>query len=234
MKPISKPNNSSIVAKDAAGKAASEMIEPGMIIGLGTGSTVNFFIEHLAQRCHEGLQISAVATSKRSADLAKSKGIPVIDNKEVTFVDLAVDGADEVDHEKRLLKGGGGALLREKIVANMAREFVVIIDESKRVPYLGKFPLAVEIVPFAFHATLYKFEQLGYHCQLRPVKDGEIFVTENGNYIVDINLKYPCQNPEEDDKRLKSIPGVVETGFFLGMTGRVIIGFIDGRVEFWE
>ncbi|MFQ5729024.1 MAG: ribose 5-phosphate isomerase A [Waddliaceae bacterium] len=219
------------IGKKAAAKAAVDLIKEGMVIGLGTGSTAEYFISHLAERCRSGLHITAVATSIPSKEQAKSEGIPIIDINSRISIDIAVDGADEIDPQKRLIKGGGGALFREKIVAGMSKEFIVIADESKLVDHFGRFPLAVEISPFAYRATLSKLEDHGYPGTLRQNSKRENFLTENGNYIVDINLPYPCTDPEKDDGHIRCIPGVIESGFFFNMAGRIIVGFFDDHIE---
>lgn len=221
------------IAKEAAGRAAAELVQSGMIVGLGTGSTAAYFITHLGKRCQLGLQISAIATSKSSADHAASVGIPLSDPDDITFLDLDVDGADEIDGHKRMIKGGGGALLREKIVAKMSREMIVIVDPSKLVAGLGRAPLPVEIAPFAFHATLDQLAQIGFTGTMRRKSNGELVITENGNYIYDILFHRLCEDPEEDNFRIRSVTGVIETGFFLEMAGRVIVGYPDGHVESW-
>lgn len=217
-------------AKQAAGFAAAALIEDGMVVGLGTGSTAVFFIEKLIQRCKEGLDIKAIATSERSKKQAQTGGILLIDINTITELDITVDGADEIDHQKRMIKGGGGALLREKIVASMSREMIVIVDENKVVEKLGAFPLPVEVVPFAHEATLHKIQNLGYRGSFRRLPDGGLYYTDNGNYIVDIKLN-GNSNPEKDNAVLKNIPGVVETGFFFNLAGRVIIGHPNGTVD---
>lgn len=214
------------IAKDAAGKAAAGLIEGGMIVGLGSGSTAACFIAHLIERCREGLQIVAVASSQVSYQLGKEGGIPMRDPEEFTTLDITVDGADEIDPMKRMIKGGGGALLREKILAQMSREMVVIVDESKIVERLGTFPLAVEIVPFAHRATLYALEQRGYRGKIR-----EGFVTDGGHYIVDLTFDERPLSPEKDLAALRELAGVVEVGLFLKEAGRVIIGYPDGSTE---
>ena len=219
------------IGKKAAAAAAAELVEEGMIVGLGTGSTAGYFISFLGERCRRGLKINAVATSAASEQQAKSEGIPIIDINSRITIDMAVDGADEIDPAKRLIKGGGGALFREKIVAGMSEEFVVIADESKLVQHFGSFPLAVEISPFAHAATYAKLEKLGYPGALRRHASGETFVTENGNYIIDVQLPHPCTNPEKDDARIQCIPGVIETGFFFKMAGRILVGFADNHVD---
>lgn len=219
-------------AKEAAGKAAAALINPGMIVGLGTGSTAAYFIAHLGKRCREEeLQISAICTSEQSRKQALIAGIPLADTDNTTFVDMAVDGADEVDEYNQLIKGAGGALLREKIVASMSREFIVIVDMTKLVTKLGAVPLPVEIIPFAYKATVNQIQRLGYHGSIRRTPDREPIFTENENYIFDIKLPHLCDNPQADEHRLKSIPGVMETGFFLNMATRIMIGYPDGHIE---
>ncbi len=221
------------IAKKSAGFAAVEFVQGGMIIGLGTGSTTNFFIERLIERCRQGLKISAVATSLRSEVLARNGGIPISDINTINSIDLTVDGADEIDQAKHMIKGGGGALLREKIVASMSKEVIIVVDESKLVKHLGKFPLPVEIVPFAFTATIYRIESLGYLGKLRLNDSGEHYRTDNGNYIYDIHFKKPIEEPDALQHRLREIVGVVETGLFIHLAGRVITGYKDGKVEIW-
>lgn len=219
-------------AKQAAGHAAAALIQDGMLIGLGTGSTAAYFIESLIERVQNGLKISAVGTSDRSEKQARDGGIPFVDVNTITELDVTVDGADEIDHQKRMIKGGGGALLREKIVASMSREMIVIIDEKKLVDRLGGFPLPVEVVAFAHQVTLHKIQKLGYNGSFRAVKDGSLYKTDNGNYIIDIAFQDGgCANPEKDDAIIRTIPGVVETGFFFNLAGRVIEGYQDGSVK---
>lgn len=220
------------IAKKAAAKAAAALIQDGMIVGLGTGSTAQFFIESLIERCRdEKLKIAAVTTSKRSYSQAKTGGIPLYDVNEIIKVDITVDGADEIDSKKRMIKGGGGALLREKIVANMSNEMIVIVDPDKLVTHLGKFPLPIEIATFGYMATLHHMQELGFNGLLRLDSQGGLYLTDNGNYIVDVALKYPCVDPEAQNTLLQSIPGVLETGFFLGFAGRVLVGHPDGHVD---
>lgn len=215
-------------AKKAAGRAAAELIENKMTIGLGTGSTAAFFIAHLGQRCRQGLKVAAVATSDLSLRLAQAAGIPLIDVNDIVSLDLTVDGADEIDPQKRMIKGGGGALFREKIIAAMSREMVVIIDEGKKVEQLGKFPLPVEISPFASKATLFHLEEIGCRGTLRSTASGSLFTTDNGNYIFDVRFPSLLESPELINERIRSIPGVIETGLFLNMAGRVITGHANG------
>jgi ribose 5-phosphate isomerase A len=150
--------------------------------------------------------------------------------KSTPSLDLTVDGADEIDAEKQMIKGGGGALLREKIVARMSREMVVIIDETKLVSKLGQHPLPVEIIPFGYLSTLHQLERLGYVGHLRCRPDQTPYLTDNGHYIFDIQLDPKKTHPRADHERLIQVPGVVETGFFFDLAKRVIIGFLDGQI----
>ena len=216
--------------KKAVGYKAAELMEPNMRIGLGTGSTTRYFIERLSQRCQQGLHIHAVASSKQSEQLAKSGKIPLLDIETLTHLDLTVDGADEIDHQKRMIKGGGGALVREKIIAAMSREMIVIVDESKLVSSLGKCKLPVEIIPFGSTDTSHHIQKCGYKGVLRKKSDGSLYVTDNGNLIYDIHFESLRETPERDHETLLHIPGVVDTGFFFHLAGRVIVGFNDGQV----
>ena len=223
--------------KKAAAIEALKFVKPGMNIGLGTGSTANHFIEALAAKVKEGLDVKGVATSRASAELAENLGIPLTRLYENPHLDLTVDGADEFDPEFRLIKGGGGALLREKIVASSSRFMVVIADESMRVKKLGKFPLPVEVLAFGSKATVWKMERafkilkLDVAISARTTQDGKFFVTENDNFIFDCAIGEIPQ-PERLDALLKSIPGVIETGLFIGICGIVLMGTPKGVIEF--
>lgn len=216
--------------KKAVGHRAAELIENGMLVGLGTGTTVYYFIEQLIEKCKAGLKIQAVASSNQSLKQAKEGRIPLLDVDKVTSLDMTVDGADEIDPQKRMIKGGGGALVREKIVAAMSREMVVIVDETKLVPALGNAKLPVEIIPFAKNSILHHIEKAGYRGSFRRNAGGMPYVTDNGNLIVDIHFGAPREKPELDHEALIHIPGVVDTGFFFNLAGRVIVGFADGQV----
>jgi ribose 5-phosphate isomerase A len=218
-------------AKRAAGVAAANLIEQGMVVGIGTGSTAAYFTDALIQRCRTGLSVSAVATSKSTAERARQGGIKVIDIDAVSTIDLAVDGADEIDPQKRMVKGGGGALLREKIVASNAKEMIVVVDETKLVDRLGNFGLPVEIIPFGHTHTLRQIHEHGYACTLRMRHKSDPYITDNGNYICDLEFEEPMQDPDELAQELSRIPGVVETGLFLGLAGRIMVGYTDGHVE---
>ncbi|HXL37027.1 MAG TPA: ribose-5-phosphate isomerase RpiA [Ktedonobacteraceae bacterium] len=215
--------------KRLAGEAAATFIEDGMVIGLGSGTTATKMIYALGSRIQQGLRITgAVATSHASENLARKLGIPLTDLDTHPILDLDIDGADEIDQQLRLIKGGGGALLREKIVASSARRFVVIADATKRVPLLGQHsPLPVETVPFAATPVTKHLEALGAIVQLRRSGDN-VFFTENCNIILDCFFANGIADPVELDTRIQSIVGVVETGLFLHMAERAIIGGPEG------
>ena len=222
--------------KKAAAIEALKFVKPGMKVGLGTGSTANYFIEALAAKVKEGLAVHGVPTSKATRELAEKYGIPLTTLEEHPYLDLTVDGTDEFDSEFRLIKGGGGALLREKIVASSSRYMVVIADESKQVKKLGKFPLPVEVVPFGTKATVWKIERAFRLLKLEAkmtlrVKDGKYFTTDCGHFIVDCALGV-IPEPDRLDTLLNSIPGVVDTGLFVGICGIVLMGTPEGVKEF--
>lgn len=222
-------NNQQVKWKRLVGEAAVTLIEEGMVIGLGSGTTATQMIYALGRRIQEGLRIiGAVPTSHASEDLARKLGIPITDLDAHPVLDLDIDGADEIDQQLRLIKGGGGALLREKIVASSARRFVVIADATKQVSQLGQhFPLPVEVVPFAAKPVTNRIEDLGATVQLRH-SGGNVFLTENCNIILDCSFANGIADPNELDTRLHSFVGVVETGLFLHMAERAIIGGPEG------
>jgi ribose 5-phosphate isomerase A len=219
--------------KLAAARRALSFVEPKMRLGLGTGSTASLFVELLAAEVRGGLSVLCVPTSEETRALAAKLGVPLTTLDETPLLDLTIDGADEVDGELRLIKGGGGALLREKIVATASDRMIVIADESKRVDKLGTFPLPVEVVRFGVTATRNMIEMLAHDsgCQgditLRLARDGKPFVTDGGNYIFDCSFG-SVEDPESLDEALKFIPGVVENGLFLGIADVAIIGGADG------
>lgn len=227
MVPSRPPSPSREFQKKAAAERALEFIPDNSIVGLGTGSTVKYLLEGLAKRIKEGLRIKGVPTSRGTRVVAKHLGIPTLEEEADWAIDVAIDGADQVDAQFNLIKGGGGALLREKIVAKAARQFIVIIDVGKQVSLLGSsFPIPLEIVPFGWPNTLRLVGQLGSQVSLRQ-RDGVVFVTDNGNYILD--LKIPeISNPADLETRLNQIPGVVENGLFTGMTSMLIVGTDQG------
>jgi len=214
--------------KRLVGEKAAELVESGMIVGLGTGSTAYWFIKKLAERAAGGLRVTGVATSVQTAGLAESLGIRVVDADEVGEVDLTVDGADEIDPHFNAIKGGGGALLREKLVASISRRVAVIVDSAKQVRQLGRFPLPVEIVPFAYRHTLKRLEQAGCAPKIRE-KDGALFVTDGGHYIVDLHLNR-IEDPRRLAESLGNMPGVVEHGLFIDLVSEVLVAE-DGEVR---
>lgn len=213
--------------KKAAALKALEWVQDGMRIGLGSGTTSRHFIQHLSRLCKEGLKVSAIASSTESENLAKQGGIPLLDVHAIDTLDLTVDGADEIDSQKRLIKGRGGALLREKIIASMSKQFIIIADPSKQVEKLGKQPLPVEILPFGANATKKKIEKLGCSASLRRKPDGSIYITDNHNWILDLQFPHPFIHPEQVNEQLIEIPGILETGFFFDLAPIIIIGDIN-------
>ncbi|WP_085992995.1 ribose-5-phosphate isomerase RpiA [Oceanobacillus senegalensis] len=214
--------------KQLVGKEAVNYIKDGMKVGLGSGTTMYYAVKALGERVKQGLTVVGVPTSNRTAAWAKEFGVPLTDFSEVQELDLAIDGADEVDPNLQLIKGGGGALLREKVVADAAKEFLVIVDSSKLVDHLGKFLLPVEVVPFGWEVTAHKISQFGCKPVMRKI-DGEVFVTDNGNYILDCNFEQILE-PQKLHNELIDLVGVVETGLFTDMTWKVLVGK-DGKIE---
>ena len=214
--------------KEVVGKEAVKYVEEGMIVGLGTGSTVFYFVHALADRVKEGLNIQMVSTSIQTVELAKSLGLNIKELEEIDHIDLAVDGVDEIDKNFNAIKGGGAALFREKIVADIAKEVIWIYDESKDVEKLGKFNLPVEILPFGYSHTVRKLTEAGLNPVIRK-KDGEILITDNHNYIADLHLGYGF-DIEVVKEKLANIVGVVEHGLFLNMCKLCIKGTPGGAV----
>lgn len=222
----------SINVKQLAAEKAVEYVKDGMKVGLGTGSTAYWAIRKLGERVQQGLQITAVATSRASEDQARELGIPLVAFGEIDSLDLTIDGADELDSRLQLIKGGGGALLREKIVAMGSARMIVVADESKAVQTLGQFPLPVEIVPFAWEWTIAELAKLGCTAGLRQ-QDGGLYKTDNGNYIADCRFGAIDSAPELA-LSISRIPGVVEHGLFIGIADLAIIGKNDGSIEIIE
>jgi ribose 5-phosphate isomerase A len=219
-------------AKQITGEKAAEYVKDGMIIGLGTGSTAYYAVKKVGEMVRNGLKVKAVPTSKETAELAKKEGIELIELADVDKLDLTIDGADEVDKDFNLTKGGGGALLREKIVASASEKLIIIVDESKLVEKLGEFPLPVEITPFSWQYTKKMIDKFDCSSTIRK-KDGKIFVTDNENYILDCDFG-EIDNPIELSEELNKIPGVVENGIFADMAEIVIVGFDSGEVKVLE
>jgi ribose 5-phosphate isomerase A len=221
--------------KQQAAERAIALVEDGMTLGLGTGSTAARFVDLVGERVKGGLKVRCVPTSEATRVRAEALGIPLVTLDEQPFVDLTVDGADEIDGELRLIKGGGGALLREKIVAAASDRMVVIADQSKRVAALGAFPLPVEVVQFGISVTRAMVQALAADagCEgeivLRLKPDGRPFVTDCGNCLLDCAFGR-IDDPEALDEALKLVPGVVESGLFLGMADAAIIAGANGVV----
>lgn len=214
--------------KREAGVAAAELVRDGMVVGLGTGSTVRYTIEALGARVTKGLRIIGIPTSTASEQLARRLSIPLATLDEHSDVDLTIDGADEFDAHLRLIKGGGGALTREKIVAKASRRMVVVADASKRVEHLGStFPLPIEVVAVAAPPVLRLVETLGATAKVRLRPDGQRFITDNGNPIID--AKWPrIEAPERLEEQLERTPGVVSCGLFLGLCQAAYVAGPDG------
>jgi ribose 5-phosphate isomerase A len=217
--------------KFLAAAAALTFIENKMTVGLGTGSTTEFAIRLLAEEVKAGLKIIGVPTSVTTEKLARRLKIPLADDLG-TFkkIDLTIDGADEVDPQLNLIKGGGGALAREKIVASRSERVVIVVDEKKLVKQLGKFPLPVEVLPFGWRSTLEILRDLGARAKLRQKDAQTPYRTDNGNYIVDCAFG-KITNPPALAQQIKSIAGVIEVGLFIGRADLVLVGRRDGRIE---
>jgi ribose 5-phosphate isomerase A len=215
--------------KRAAGHAAAELVEDGMRLGLGTGSTVAYFLEALSTR---GLDVAGVPTSAATAEHCRSLGIGLLDPATTDRLDLAVDGADELDATLTLTKGGGGALLREKVVASMADRFVVIATPDKLVTRLAdSFPLPVEVVPFAVHPVERSLVALGFSVARRLRDDGEPTRTDNGNLLLDCRFPGGLEDPAVTDVTVALLPGVAETGLFVDLADVALLGRDDGTIE---
>jgi ribose 5-phosphate isomerase A len=218
-------------AKRNAGRAAADLVESGMRLGLGTGSTVAHVLDRLGERVAGGLRVAGVPTSEATARRARELGIPLCTFDEVEQLDLAIDGADEVDAEHNLIKGGGGALMREKIVAAAAREMVVVVSANKMVRRVGEtFALPVEVLPFGWRPAARALAALGCAPKLRQDRSGKTFETDNRNYVLDCAFG-PIADPARLEASILRIPGVLECGLFLGMAGRIVIGEASGEVR---
>ena len=202
--------------KEAAARASLRFVKDGQVVGLGTGSTAAYFIKLLGEQVRTGLNIRGIPTSDRSRELALSLGIPLITLDDCQEIDVTVDGADEVDPQLRLIKGGGGALLREKIVASATRQMIVVADASKQVQKLGNFPLPVEVIKFAQALVAKRIAALGVEVQLRRDADGSPYVTDENNHILDCRFG-EIRDPDDLARELSLMPGVVEHGLFIGM-----------------
>jgi ribose 5-phosphate isomerase A len=218
-------------AKRLVAKRAAEFVEDGMAVGLGTGTTATLFIRELGERVRRGLKIRCVASSDASHKLGLQLGMDVVTLAELPELDVYIDGADEVGPGLALIKGGGGALLREKIVASAAKEFIVVVDSTKIVERLGRFPLPVEVVKMALPVVEPRLAALGLHPKLRPAKNGSgPYLTDEDNYILDCACGR-IEEPEEVAAEIRSVVGVVEHGLFLGMATLALVAGEDGVTE---
>ena len=217
--------------KMVAARRAMELVRPGMTLGLGSGSTATLWIRLLGEQVRDhGLQIRAIASSQDSEDLGRSFGIPFVTFDECHRLDLTVDGADEIAPELALIKGGGGKLLREKIVAGASEQFVVVADASKIVDRLGRFPLPVEVIPMAAPLVHRALEGFGFDAKVRHHADGSLYITDEGNWIFDCSGQL-IDDPAEMAGKLDRIVGVVEHGLFLQMASLALIATDDGVIE---
>jgi ribose 5-phosphate isomerase A len=215
--------------KEAAGRAAAKLVRDGEVVGLGTGSTAYFAVIALGERVKLGLKIIGIPTSLHTGDLARSVGIPLTTLDDRPEIDITIDGADEVDPKLNLIKGGGGALTREKVIAAASKKMVVVADASKVVSVLGKFPLPVEVISFARTVVERKIVSLGGSPKLRTKPDGSPYLTDNGNPILDCSFG-AIADPPALARALSSTPGIVEHGLFIGLATMALVGRPD-RVE---
>ena len=214
--------------KQVAARAAAELVEPGSIVGLGSGSTATYAIRFLGERVRKGLKIVGIPTSQKTKQLAEQLGIPLATLDEHPQIDIDIDGADEIDPYLNLIKGGGGALLREKIIASASERFIVVGDSGKQVRRLGKFPLPVEVIPFAQTLIAKRIAVLGAQVSLRGA--GNPFVTDEGHHILDCTFGEIADPPALAEK-LRAIPGVVEHGLFIGMAEMALIGQAEEVIQ---
>lgn len=214
--------------KKTAGIEAAKYVKDGMIVGLGTGSTAKYMVDEIGRRVREeGLTITGVTTSNETERQAKSLNIPLKSIDEVPYVDLTIDGADEISADFQGIKGGGAALLFEKIVATYSKECIWIVDQSKLVPKLGKFPLPIEVIPYGRQQLVHLFEEKGYQPTLRLNSQGQALVTDGGHNIIDLHMQV-IENPLAFGDYLDQLVGVVEHGLFLNVVSLVIVGQEDG------
>jgi ribose 5-phosphate isomerase A len=214
--------------KQSAAIKAVEFVHDGMIVGLGTGSTAKHMVRALGEKVRAGMKIRGVPTSQETAKLAEQSGITLVDGDNRWDIDVAIDGADQVDPAFNLIKGGGGALLKEKIVAASAKQFIVLVDHTKEVPVLGgSFPLPIEVIPFGWGSTARAIETLTKSRVVLRERDGAPFKTEAGHVILDVHMQR-IDRPRELEIALNGIPGVVETGLFVGRTAVLIVGTPQG------
>lgn len=213
--------------KQLVGEKAAEYVKDGMVVGLGTGSTAYYMVEALGKRVKEGLDITGVTTSTRTKEQAEKLGIPLKTIDEVESVDLTIDGADEIDAKYQGVKGGGGALLFEKIVADYSKKVIWIVDESKMVETLGSFPLPIEVMPYGSQQLMHIFEEKGYQPTMRKNDVGENYLTDGGHYIIDLHMT-EIEDPHSLATWLDGLTGVMEHGLFLDRVNTIIVGRSTG------
>lgn len=216
--------------KEAAARASLKYIKDGQVVGLGTGSTAAYFIQLLGEKVKNGLRIQGIPTSIRSREMARSLGIPLTTLDECQEIAVTVDGADEVDPQLRLIKGGGGAMLREKIVASATRQLIIVADASKQVQRLGKFPLPVEVIKFARTLVAKRIAAMGADVRLRTDGEGKPYLTDENNHILDCRFG-EMRDPDRLARELSEMPGVVEHGLFIGMASVVLFARGNEIVE---
>lgn len=216
--------------KKLAARQAVRFIKDNQIVGLGTGSTAMYAIREIGEMVKNGLQIQAVATSGQTEKLARSLNIPLVDINSIDSIDITIDGADEFSNDLTLIKGGGGALFKEKIVASLSRELIIIADSSKKVDLLGKFRLPIEVVPFASNYVLNQIRSINGMGEIRMLLD-DYFITEQGNYIMDCDFGF-IENPLFLADQLKKIEGITAHGLFIDLAGKVIMGTDQAFITF--
>lgn len=216
--------------KELAARASLRFVQDGQIVGMGTGSTAAYFVRFLGEKVRDGLKIKGIPTSTRTRELAASLGIPLTNFDEYQQIDVTIDGADEIGPGLQLIKGGGGALLREKVVASASQKLVIIADSSKQVAVLGRFPLPVEVVGFAQALVTKKIQALGAEVKLRQGAEGKPFVTDEGHHILDCSFGR-IADPPALARALSDMPGVMEHGLFIGMASIALVGKGEEAVE---
>jgi ribose 5-phosphate isomerase A len=216
--------------KMLAAKAAIKLLKDDIIVGLGTGSTSFYVIKEIGELVRNGLKIKAIATSNETKAYAKSLDIPLVDINTVNSIDITIDGADEFNSDLVLIKGGGGALLKEKIVASLTKQEIIIVDSSKKVDLIGKFKIPIEVIPFASNYVLARIVLIDGLGEIRRSKDIP-FITDQGNYIIDADFGL-ISNPLDLSKKLNEIEGLVAHGIFIGLATKVIMGKDDATIIF--
>jgi ribose 5-phosphate isomerase A len=217
--------------KQAAARTSLKYIREGQIVGLGSGSTATFAIRMLGERVRDGMKIRGIPSSIASQDLATELGIPLITFADAQQIDVTIDGADEFDPALNLIKGGGGAMLREKIVASASRQLVIVTDSSKQVPMLGRFPVPVEVITFAEPLVAKKISDLGAKVIQRQDQLGKTYVTDEGHHILDCHFE-KIPDPATLSRKLSEMPGIVEHGLFVGMANIIVMAKAGAVEEF--